>query len=273
MRLGVFLRNMGPASTRATILEGARAAEEAGVDDLWVADHVAIPPEESEGSGGRYLDPLATLAFLASATRRIGLGTGVLVLPYRPPLLTAKWVATLQELSEGRLCLGAAPGWMEAEFRALGVPRGRRGALADEALAFLHRCFEGDEMEANGQRFLFRPRPARPPIFVGGAGPHALRRAVRYGDGWMPTGRDPEALREPIRELRERADEAGRPAPEVVLLTSLPLDEPARARERARALAELGVTRVVHAQRYGDAAELRGIAEALVGELRPALSR
>ena len=91
MKLGLYLRNMGPQSTRATILECAHAAEAAGIDDLWVADHIAIPPDDAEGSGGRYLDPLATLAFLAGATTRIGLGTGVLVLPYRPPLATAKW--------------------------------------------------------------------------------------------------------------------------------------------------------------------------------------
>jgi alkanesulfonate monooxygenase SsuD/methylene tetrahydromethanopterin reductase-like flavin-dependent oxidoreductase (luciferase family) len=157
--LGLYLRNMGPQSDRATILAAARAAEAAGIDDLWVADHIAIPPDNAEGSGGRYLDPLATLAFVAAATRRIGLGTGVLVLPYRPPLATAKWVATIQELSEGRLLLGVGVGWMEAEFRAAGVPYARRAPLTDQTLAFLERCFAADEMEANGQRFLFKPRP------------------------------------------------------------------------------------------------------------------
>src|SRR5436853_4230812 len=106
MKLGLYLRNMGPQSTRATIIACARAAEAAGLDDLWVADHIAIPPDQSEGSGGRYLDPLATLAVLAGATERIGLGTAVLVLPYRPALATAKWVATIQELSAGRLVFG-----------------------------------------------------------------------------------------------------------------------------------------------------------------------
>src|SRR5712692_2437261 len=144
MKLGLYLRNMGPLSTRATMFECARAAEAAGIDDLWVADHIAIPPDDAEGSEGRYLDPLATLAFLAGATTRIGLGTGVLVLPYRPPLATAKWVATIQELSGGRLLLGVGAGWMEAEFRAVGSDRAQRGRLTDRALEFLHRCFAAD---------------------------------------------------------------------------------------------------------------------------------
>ena len=186
--LGLSVRNMGPQSDRATILAAARSAEAAGMDDLWVTDHIAIPPDDAEGSNGRYLDPLATLAFLAAATTRIRLGTGVLVLPYRPPLATAKWVATIQELSAGRLLLGVGVGWMQAEFRAAGVPYERRAQITDETLAFVTRCFAADETEANGQRFLFRPRPARPPILVGGAPPHALRRAVRWGDGWMPIG-------------------------------------------------------------------------------------
>jgi alkanesulfonate monooxygenase SsuD/methylene tetrahydromethanopterin reductase-like flavin-dependent oxidoreductase (luciferase family) len=96
VQLGVLVRNMGPASTPETVLAAARAADEApGIADLWVTDHIAIPPDDAEGSGGRYLDPLATLATLAGATTRIGLGTAVLVLPYRPALATAKWVATI----------------------------------------------------------------------------------------------------------------------------------------------------------------------------------
>src|SRR5690554_5404902 len=164
MKAGIYLRNMGPQSERSMLLACAQAAEDAGLDDLFVADHIAIPPDDAEGSGGRYLDPLATLAFLAGATRRIGLGTGVLVLPYRPPLATAKWVATIQELSGGRLRLGVGAGWMAAEFRAVGVPRERRGRITDATLAFLRECFARDEVERNGQRFLFLPRPERPPI-------------------------------------------------------------------------------------------------------------
>jgi probable F420-dependent oxidoreductase len=248
------------------MVECARVAEAAGIDDLWVADHIAIPPDQSEGSEGRYLDPLATLAFLAGATKRIGLGVGVLVLPYRPPLATAKWIATIQELSGGRLLLGVGAGWMEPEFRAVGADRKRRGAVTDQTLEFIHRCFAADEMEANGQRFLFRPRPTRPPIFVGGAPPHALRRAVRFGEGWMPMGGDAEALQPQIEQFRSEMTAAGKTT-EVVLVTSLPLDDPPRAIDQLGALAAAGVTRIVHGWRYADAAAFRQAAETLCGPI------
>jgi probable F420-dependent oxidoreductase len=271
MKLGLYLRNMGPQSTRETLVACAVAAEAAGIDDLWVADHIAIPPDDAEGSDGRYLDPLATLAFLAGVTKRIGLGTGVLVVPYRPALPTAKWIATIQELSGGRLRFGVGAGWMEAEFRALGVPRKERGAITDLALEFLGRCFAADEVEANGQKFLFRPRPARPPIFVGGLAPHALRRAARFGDGWMPTGADPKKLAAPIRELGELFAAAGKPAPEVVALTSAPKGAPVEIVDRARALAEIGVTRLVLSWRYADESEFRRMADSIAEHVRPAL--
>src|SRR5262249_8499675 len=125
MRIGAVLRSLGAQSDRKTLLACARAAEGAGLDGVWVVDHNAIPPDDAEGSDGRYLDPLAALAFLAGATERVGLGTAVLILPYRPALPTAKWIATVQELSGERLRLGVGVGWMAAEFRALGVPRER----------------------------------------------------------------------------------------------------------------------------------------------------
>ena len=95
------------------------------------------------------------------------------------------------------MVLGVGVGWMEKEFRALGVDPRHRGATTDATLAFLHACFAGDEVEANGQTFLFRPRPQRPPIIVGGAPPHAIRHAVRFGEGWMPTGAHAQVLEDP----------------------------------------------------------------------------
>jgi alkanesulfonate monooxygenase SsuD/methylene tetrahydromethanopterin reductase-like flavin-dependent oxidoreductase (luciferase family) len=194
----------------------------------------------------------------------VGLAVGVLIVPYRPALLIAKWVASIQELSGGRLILGAGVGWMDKEFRALGVDPRRRGAITDEALAFLHACFAGDEVEANGQTFLFRPRPPRPPIIVGGAPPHAIRRAVRFGDGWMPTAAHAQVLESGIASLREAMAAAAKPAPEVVLLQPLPVEDGARLAARLRELAALGVTRVVHPWRYRDAEEVARVAARLV---------
>jgi probable F420-dependent oxidoreductase len=264
---------MGPQSSRETLLECARLAEEAGLDDLWVADHIAIPPDRSEGSEGRYLDPLATLAFLAGTTSRIGLGTGVLVLPYRPPLPTAKWVATIQELSDNRLRLGVGVGWMGAEFRALGVPKRRRDRIADDTLEFLQRCFAADVVDSNGQSFLFRPRPARPPIYVGGASPRALERAARFGDGWMPMGTDPALLAAGLAGLRRRASELGRPVPEAIVLGGFPLEDPPRAADTARSLVEAGATGLVHAGRYCDAREFGRWVEVLERDVRPVLRK
>lgn len=250
MNLGITIRSSGPESTRKLLVDCAQAAERVGLDDLWITDHIAIPPDDAEGSGGRYLDPLTTLAYLAACTSKIGLGTGVLNLPYRAPLPTAKAIATVQELSQGRLKLGIGVGWMKAEFRALGVPHDRRGRLTDETLAFLRACFAADEVEAHGQPFLFLPRPQRPPIFIGGAAPHALERSVEFGDGWLPMAGDPKQLKEPIRRLQELAARAGRPPLEVKLMTALPLAESERALERVHALLEVGVTSLVHAARY-----------------------
>jgi len=254
VEIGITLRNMGPQSLPGVLVPCAQAADAAGIESLWITDHLAIPPDDAEGSGGRYTDPLTTLAFLAARTERIRLGTGVLILPYRRPLPVAKAVATVQELSGGRLLLGVGVGWMEAEFRAVGADRRRRGRDTDAALDLLHRCFAAGEVQANGQRFLFEPRPARPPIYVGGAGEHALRRTVRFGDGWLPMSADPEQLRPAAERLRALAAEAGKPTPSIVSFGALPLDDAPRARERLAALAELGVVRFIQAVRYDDAA-------------------
>jgi alkanesulfonate monooxygenase SsuD/methylene tetrahydromethanopterin reductase-like flavin-dependent oxidoreductase (luciferase family) len=198
---------------------------------------------------------------VAGHTTRIGLGVTVLVRPYRPPLPTAKWVASLQVLSGERLTLGVGAGWMPAVFRALGVPRAARGRLTDETLAFLHCCFAQDEVEVNGQTFLFWPRPARPPLLVGGSGEHCRQRVVRHADGWMPTGLDPATLAAPVADLRARMAATGKPAPEVIPVGRLPLEELVATRERLAALAEVGVTGVVHAARDSTTDEFRRITD------------
>lgn len=264
MRMGIFLRNFGPYSTANNIAVCAKAADLIGLDDLWLSDHIAIPPEEAEGSGGRYMDPLASLAYIAGITKRIGIGTAVLIVPYRPALITAKLIATIQELSNGRLTIGAAVGWMEGEFRAAGVEHKHRGAITDETLGFWHECFAQDEAKANGQSFVFKPRPERPKFLIGGAAPHAINRAVKLGDGWMPAEGDPDKLREPIAGLSERMMQAGKPRPDVITLTGLPLDDSAASVEKLNALADVGVTGLIHAGKYESENEFKAIVEQLL---------
>lgn len=262
---------MGPQSRPEILLDCVRAAESAGFADLWIQDHIAIPPDDAEGSGGRYLDPLTALAWLAGQTKRIGLGTGVLILPYRPALPTAKAVATVQELSGGRLRLGVGVGWMKSEFRALGVDRTNRGAIADETLGFLRRCFDDDVVEANGQEFFFLPRPERPPIYVGGAGEHALRRVVRFADGWMPMFADPKQLETGAARLCELAEAAGREAPAVVAFTAFDSREPSAVPERVAELRSAGATRLVAGTRYENADDFRRQADFLAERVLPHL--
>jgi len=257
MKAGVTLRNMGPQSTTETMLAGARFAEEAGFESLWIMDHIAIPPDDAEGSGGRYTDPLTTLAFLAGATTDIKLGVGVLIVPYRPALPTAKQIATVQELSGGRLLLGLAVGWMDAEFTALGVDRHRRGKITDETLAFLEECFANDIVSRNGQDFIFSPRPAMPPVYIGGAAPQALRRALRFGHGWIPMARDPDRLKADLDLFGQLASEQGVSPGPVTVMGGLPVDEPDEARRRLDAYRALGIERLVCGVRYGTADEYK----------------
>lgn len=247
---------MGPQSTQSTITDCAIAADRAGLDSLWITEHIAIPPDDAQGSAGRYLDPLITLAFLAAKTERINLGTGVLILPYRPPLVTAKLVATLQELSAGRLKLGVGIGWMKSEFKALGLDLRKRVRDSERVLRFLHDAFDHHLVTQNDQQFIFSPRPAKPTILMGGAAPHAIRRAVKFADGWMPMGLKPEILAPLVADYRTQAAAAGKAGPEVVVVSGLPLNDVQRCEDQMGAYRDAGVTTLIHGQRYEEAREL-----------------
>lgn len=257
MKVGVSIRTMGPQSTREMITQCAVDAEQLGFDSLWLPEHIAIAPDEAEGSEGRYLDPLITLAYLAAKTERIKLATGALILPYRPPLVTAKLVVTLQELAQGRLVLGVGIGWMLSEFKALGLNMRKRVEDSETVLELLHRAFANDVVECNDQPFYFRPRPDRPPIYIGGSPPQAIRRAVKYGDGWLPMGLHPEALKPGVEEYRKLARDAGKSNARVVLMTALPADDRKHCNDLCAAYAEVGVDVLVHSDRYENSKEQR----------------
>ncbi len=247
MKFAVAIRNMGPQSNRATIRACARIAEQAGFDALFVSDHLCIPPDQTEGSGGRYLDVLATLAFIAGATEKIRLGVSVLVVPYRPAVLTAKQVATIHELSGERMILGVGVGWMKPEFDALGANIHKRGAITDETLKVLHHLFSADVPGAYDgalvkfPSFVFLPRPRRPPIWIGGNGPAAMNRVLKFGDGWHPM-LPARKLKAKVEELNTRARTAGRALPEIVVRRGLKLDDSAAARAKVQAEQEAGAT-------------------------------
>lgn len=251
MKYAVAIRNMGPQSNRATIRACARIAEQAGFDALFVSDHLCIPPDQTEGSGGRYLDVLATLAFLAGATEKIRLGISVLVVPYRPAVLTAKQVATIQELSGERMILGIGVGWMKPEFDALSVNIRRRGAITDETLSVIHHLFSADVPGAYDgplvkfPSFVFLPRPKRPPIWIGGNGPAAMNRVLKFGEGWHPMLPAPE-LKAKVEELNTRARAAGRDVPEIIVRRGLRLDDIAAARAKVATEKEAGATYFIY---------------------------
>ena len=263
MNIGVTVRNMGAQSTPGLVKNCALAAEDLGFESVWITDHIAIPPDDAEGSGGRYLDTLTTLAWIGGFTERIMLGSGVLILPYRAALATAKQIATVQELSSNRLLLGVGIGWMDAEFRAVGVDRHSRGRISDETLAFFNDCFANDEVEANGQAILFKPRPPKPSILVGGRPPHAIERAARLADGWLPMARSPDDLERPIAQYRDLTRSLERPDGNVTVMTGLPTHDPVEASDLYERYADLGVDRLVCGVRYDTVAEYRNQLEAL----------
>jgi probable F420-dependent oxidoreductase len=180
--------------TADAVAEIAAAAELAGFDSLSVSEHPFPDDDWLAAAGHHDLEPLVALAFAAAATTTIGLRTSLLVLPYRNPFLTARGVASLDALSGGRVILGVGAGYLEPEFRALGVAFEERNELTDEAIVAMRRAWAesgvrmtGRHFDAQGHTMLPRPsRPGGPPIWVGGNSKRAIRRAVELGDGWMP---------------------------------------------------------------------------------------
>src|SRR2546427_3003077 len=175
--LGCHLPVYGPAATRETLLAFARRMEALGYDSLWASDHVVIPwriaskyPYNETGdfplpASANFLEPLTTLALVAGATERIRLGTTVLVLPHRHPLLAAKMLATLDHLAPGRVILGAGVGWMREEIELFGVDYARRGAWSDEALRIMRACWREERPSFRGEVVSFAPvgLPPQPP--------------------------------------------------------------------------------------------------------------
>ena len=252
MHIGLMIRNMGDQSTKEIMAGAALAAEEREFESIWVVDHIAIPPDNAEGSKGRYVDILSSLAWLAGVTSTIKIGSGVLIAPYREILPTAKQIASIQELSGNRLLLGIGLGWMDAEFKALGVDRKKRGKITDEFLTFMHKAFSQDEVQLNEQKFLFKPRPPKPPFYIGGSKEYSIKRAAKLGDGWIPIVNEPEELEKNLKAYKELCKSLNKESDKVSVVSGLNLNDKASSKEKLTKFEDMGIERLVCGLQYKD---------------------
>ncbi len=242
MKVGVNLLNFGPGVSPDSLGRWAELAEALGYHLLMVSDHVAMTPDVEEKYPAPFYDPLVTLAWLAGTTKKVELGTTVIIVPYRHPVLLARMCANIDQISGGRFILGVGAGWAKQEFEVLGAPYGQRGAMTDDYLSALKALWSGQLVSYQGDFVEFgsvnsAPAPLRrphPPIWVGGTSDRSLRRAVRLGDGWHPTRvRVDELENEFLPRLRRIAEEERRPVPDFcprmrLLLTDSPMPEESR---------------------------------------------
>ena len=280
MEFGISLPGRGPLAKPDQVLAIAARADALGYASIFVTDHVVLPasmarsvyPYSSTGQlpGGAaqdYLEPLAMLGALSRATKRARLGTSVLVVPYRHPLVTAKILATIDQLSGGRVILGAGVGWLREEFEALGAPPfEERGPVTDEYLRFMRATWTTDPVSFSGRYVSVSnvhalPKPVQAggiPIWVGGHTDAAVRRAATLGDGWHPIALRPPGLLFPdayakrAQQIQTWAREAGRDPGTITLSVRVPMEV------RPRRLAAPA----------GERPLFQGTAEQVIGDIR-----
>jgi probable F420-dependent oxidoreductase len=291
MKVGCHLPVYGAVATRANLLAFARRIEDLGFGSLWASDHVVIPFEIRSrypyGESGEFplspttsfLEPLTALALVAGVTERVALGTSILVLPHRNPVLAAKTIATLDHLAGGRVILGVGVGWMREEVTVLGAPFERRGAWSDEAIQAMRACWTEERSTFHGQFFDFDalgvfPKPARGniPIWIGGHTPGALRRTARFGDGWHAAFAPPKRLEEDLGRLRTECRAAGRRFEDLVisLRTGLSVKKSSvETRDDLQRYRDLGVQHVLLETRYRDFEEMIALYERVAAEVLP----
>ena len=297
MKFGVSIPNNWGVEDPQQVLALGPLAEGLGFDSLWVMDHLF-----NNGYIGRrlrdtpYYHPLCTLTYLAATTKRASLGTSVLVLPYHNPVELAKYAATLDQFSGGRVTLGVGVGAMTEEFEALGIPLRQRGSLTDESIAIMKELWTNPRPSYHSRRWNFSdlhfsPKPVQKPyipLWIGGSSPGALRRAATVGDGWHPSGITPEAFSLGRREVLDLAAAAGRDPNSIAMSARVEVEvhggpSSERAADRARisgddtggiiagleAYQAAGVEHVILAHNSGDIPAITTLMERIARQVIP----
>ncbi len=280
MKFGLFGINNGPCAFPKCAAAVARAAEDAGFESLWTGEHVILPdpqaPPSPVAADYPMIDPAVSLAFVAAHTTRIRLGTGIIILPQRNPVVLAKELASTDVLSGGRLIFGIGVGYLKPEFDAIGAPFDHKGARAEEYLAAMIALWSMPKPEFAGKWIKFKgvnamPRPIQQPhpeIVFGGHSAEAFSRAARLAKGWYGFALDLDGTAKCVEGLRAACKSAGRNFEdlEISVTPRVKID-----RDTAKRFADLGVSRLILLQRGADEAaileQVRETGRELIGQV------
>jgi probable F420-dependent oxidoreductase len=261
MKIAFFGINTGPCANPATAASVARAAENAGFESLWTGEHIVLPepqvPPSPVAADTPFIDSAIALAFVAAHTTRVKLGTGIIILPQRNPVVLAKELASVDLLSNGRLIFGIGIGYLQPEFAAIGAPFDHKGPRSEEFLAAMIALWSMEKPEYQGRFVSFKginamPRPVQKPhpeIVFGGHTKEAFSRAARLAKGWFGFALDPDGTAKCVEGIKQACSEAGRP------FDDLEVSITPRGRvdlDTAKRFAELGVHRLILLHRARD---------------------
>jgi probable F420-dependent oxidoreductase len=255
VKFGLFSMNNFACSYPVTAVAIAQLAEASGFESLWAGEHIVLPnpqvPPSPAAPDDRFLDSVVALTYLAAHTRQIRLGTGIIILPQRNPLVLAKALASLDELSGGRLICGIGAGYLEAEFRALGIPFADRGRRTDEYLAAMRAIWTEPQPAYHGRFVSFEHVQAHPqpqqtiPVVVGGQSLPTYRRAVQQGNGWYGWSLDLAGTERALADIAEALKRYDRPEELGVLEISVTPPAGRITLDEAKRYADLGVDRLI----------------------------
>ena len=289
MKCGIAIPHYGRAAQPSMVEDLAREAEALGFDSVWASDHVLLPVEGA-GVPHYFYDALIVMAAAAAVTTRLRIGTSVLVIPYRDPRLLASVLATLDQMSKGRVILGAGAGGLEGEFAGLGIDFHQRGALTNEYLDCMQALWTTDPTSFHGRWIHFdemrsNPKPFQNPlpIWIGGHSDAAVQRAAVRGTGWQPSNMPLDDFRVRAKAYRDACVAAGRP-PGPICLRSIPrgpvqtaddripfTGDPADIARAMEAYAEAGLTYVVFSPQVRSKEELQTEMQYLAQSILPLL--